>query len=355
MRQHATRVVRVNGLSCMAGVVYSGCVSDMMRHKVYTVLFLLVCSILVRIYFVSVTGVMDKTTTDDYHNHPRVELHQQPTTHSPNVAVQQKHITLNFQGRLGNLMFEYASLYGISRKNNLTAVVPRTLSLLNYFNLTAEMSNNVQAYSTTYVEKRGCAFEPEAMQLGNGNDVRLDGYFQSWKYFQFVEKELRHIFKWKESTFRQANDVFRNLVQYKQDSIYIGVHVRRGDMVDSAHMVNYGYISADKGYLDKALTYYRSKFKNVSFIVVSDDITWCDENIKGEDVHILRKNNSPEVDMAILTLCNHTVITSGSFGWWSAWLAGGEVVYYKGYPRPGSKLFELLVPDDYRPPSWIGM
>ncbi|XP_067652747.1 galactoside alpha-(1,2)-fucosyltransferase 2-like [Haliotis asinina] len=332
-----------------------------MRHKFYTVLFLLVCSILVRIYF---TG-LHTTPLNGHDNQPHVELpdsgtHAKPQDNRPRarnddnqLPRHQNHITVDFLGRLGNLMFEYASLYGISRKNNLIPVVPRTLSLLNSFNISAQKSD--QKYLKRYIEKKGCTFEPEVMQLGNGSDVRLVGYFQSWKYFQFVEKEIRQNFRWKENIFKQANDLLRNLVKYEQDAIRIGVHVRRGDMVHSAHMVNYGYIAANKDYLDKALTYFRSKFKNASFIVVSDDIKWCEENIKGEDVHILKKNNSPEVDMAILTLCNHTIITSGSFGWWSAWLAGGEVVYFKGYPRPGSQLFELITVADYRPPSWIGM
>jgi galactoside 2-L-fucosyltransferase 1/2 len=30
-----------------------------------------------------------------------------------------------------------------------------------------------------------------------------------------------------------------------------------------------------------------------------------------------------------LSMCNHTIITVGSFGWWSAWLANGTTVYFK--------------------------
>ena len=38
--------------------------------------------------------------------------------------------------------------------------------------------------------------------------------------------------------------------------------------------------------------------------------------------------NTPERDMALLSLCEHTVVSVGSFGWWSAWLANGVTVYY---------------------------
>ena len=32
--------------------------------------------------------------------------------------------------------------------------------------------------------------------------------------------------------------------------------------------------------------------------------------------------------MAVLTLCDHSILSIGTFGWWSAWLTGGKVVYY---------------------------
>lgn len=35
----------------------------------------------------------------------------------------------------------------------------------------------------------------------------------------------------------------------------------------------------------------------------------------------------PELDMAVLASCNHSIITLGSFGFWTGFLTGGEVVY----------------------------
>ena len=62
------------------------------------------------------------------------------------------------------------------------------------------------------------------------------------------------------------------------------------------------------------------------------------------------------VDLAILTLCKHTIITSGTFGWWAGWLSEGEVVYWKGFPKPGSKNEkEILFRGVYYPPHWIGI
>ncbi|VDH94561.1 Hypothetical predicted protein, partial [Mytilus galloprovincialis] len=53
--------------------------------------------------------------------------------------------------------------------------------------------------------------------------------------------------------------------------------------------------------------------------------------------------------------CNHTTITVGSFGWWSGWLAGGEVTYFKWPATPGSGLETTMNYTDYFYTGWIGL
>jgi galactoside 2-L-fucosyltransferase 1/2 len=49
------------------------------------------------------------------------------------------------------------------------------------------------------------------------------------------------------------------------------------------------------------------------------------------------------------------IVTSGTFGWWGAWLSGGTTVYFKGYPRPESWLASQVSKNDYYPKGWIPM
>ena len=41
-------------------------------------------------------------------------------------------------------------------------------------------------------------------------------------------------------------------------------------------------------------------------------------------------------DLALLASCDHTVMATGTFSWWAAWLANGTTVYYANFPRRGS-------------------
>ena len=57
----------------------------------------------------------------------------------------------------------------------------------------------------------------------------------------------------------------------------------------------------------------------------SDDPAWVQANWPSElrdRTAFVSGTSSREVDMAVLTLCDHTVISAGSFGWWAAYLRG---------------------------------
>ena len=88
------------------------------------------------------------------------------------------------------------------------------------------------------------------------------------------------------------------------------------------------------------MDYYRLKYPDTVFVVVSDDMDWCRQKFSSRDVLLigwkfckfkrikpfLSGGNSPEEDLAILASCNRTLIGYGTFGVWGGFLAGGEVV-----------------------------
>ncbi|ELU02435.1 hypothetical protein CAPTEDRAFT_40679, partial [Capitella teleta] len=61
------------------------------------------------------------------------------------------------------------------------------------------------------------------------------------------------------------------------------------------------------------------------------------------------------VDLCVLSSCNHSIITVGTFGWWGAYLAGGRVVYYKDYPLRHTFLSRHFAKRDFFLPHWVGL
>lgn len=78
------------------------------------------------------------------------------------------------------------------------------------------------------------------------------------------------------------------------------------------------------------MNYFRNKFPTRLFVVASDDMDWCLTHLKpvGDDIVFASNNNrgTAAEDMALLTACNHSIISYGNFGFWSAYLSGGEVI-----------------------------
>ena len=307
--------------------------------------------------FQNTTHVVTQTTrtTLRYVDRPTSAKPTKPPRH---------YIAMRYEGRLGNHIFEYASLLGIARKNNLIPLLDRSSPLRSIFKVSADEAENHsrEVFSFEYREKKGCTYEPEVMELGGGRNVMLIGFFQSWKYIKDIESDIMRQFRFQDHIVNEAKIQFLRAIspklktrRYKGNATYVAVHVRRGDMVNRPDYVKYGYTSPGADYYKRAMEIFKKKFRNCLFVVSSDDVNWCKNNINGSDVVFLNSGNKAEVDMAALTMCNHTLMSGGSYGWWISWWNNGTTVYYKGYPTPGSSLYKLFNAEDYRPPSWIGL
>ena len=80
-----------------------------------------------------------------------------------------------------------------------------------------------------------------------------------------------------------------------------------------------------KAYYWSAMDYFRKRFKSVIFVVASDDPEWIHANLNGSDViFTMNPNSNPnhqiELDMSILSQCNHSIISYGTYSFWSAYL-----------------------------------
>ncbi|KAJ6651641.1 hypothetical protein lerEdw1_020759 [Lerista edwardsae] len=59
-----------------------------------------------------------------------------------------------------------------------------------------------------------------------------------------------------------------------QKETYVGVHVRRGDDVSLMPQLWKGVV-VDRGYLEKAMNYFKEKYRNAIFVVTSNGMGWC--------------------------------------------------------------------------------
>ncbi|XP_071081562.1 galactoside alpha-(1,2)-fucosyltransferase 2-like [Haliotis cracherodii] len=267
-------------------------------------------------------------------------------------------------GRFGNLMFIYASSYGIATYNNRTLIMGKALMLTDYFNLNVLLVDDFECVVTGTKgvgPRQACAFDERLMHIAIGENVCIGNYLQSYKYFEHVQEAIKKQFTFKKEIRDKAMGIIdgaintfhkRNTTLKDTRLVLVGVHVRRGDMVKN----KFGYAVATPEYLANATQYYRDKFPNRLFIVCSNGMAWTKQHVVGDDVFYV-EGNTFEVDMAVLVSCNHSLTTVGSFSWWAGFLAGGQVVYYQwpAIEKSGIRRHFSANYTDFFPPSWIGM
>ncbi|XP_048737936.1 galactoside alpha-(1,2)-fucosyltransferase 2-like [Ostrea edulis] len=278
-------------------------------------------------------------------------------------------VCVKFQGRLGNLMLEYGFLHAVSKLKSLSPVLPENFELLNVFNISDATPRYVQdraavcAELPIRIERWGLSYDGNLFSVPSGESVQFSGYYQSWRYWITIEDEIREMFQFKTSIRRKALSEFHRIMLFmefdisQENNIVVSIHVRRGDYATEGHL-KYGKITPNASYYINAMTYFRNKYRNVLFIVGSNDIEWSKTALGSESNVYFSTGLSAAEDMALLSLANHTIMSVGTYGWWIGWMARGTTVYYKNMFVPGSnfsKEFKDNSTVDFVYPGWTPM
>jgi len=206
-------------------------------------------------------------------------------------------------GRLGNQMFQIAATIAHSRKMNEDYVIP-DWKYDKYFEGQFNMGKPVN--TTPFNEPR---FHYSEL---NHKNIDLVGYYQSDKYFNEYESIIRELFTPKKDILEK----FKKSYSF-EDSV--SFHIRRTDYLGK---MDYHPVQSLE-YYDEGLKYIRSK-KNIKKIYIfSDDIDWCKENIKYENIIFIEGQLDVE-DMFLMSLCENNITANSSFSWWSSWLNTNE-------------------------------
>ena len=254
------------------------------------------------------------------------------------------------RGRTGNQMFQFAAVLGIAHRHNYTAFVKPSFPLLRYFDIPYVTDLNISG-TVRLGEAKSGGYSKSVEHINSSNNYSVDGYFQSWKYFNNIRDTIKKSLKIKQTYFDEAAQFMKrtNIPVYSK----VCVHVRRGDIY-SKFAVKQGYSVGGLDFIIRAMNYFRLNFFPVQFIAVSEDKDWCRLHLNRNDT-VLSPFHLTPVDFAILTLCDHVIITAGTFGWWGGWFSSGTVVYYRDFPLPNSWLTTQVNREDYYPPHWIPM
>lgn len=263
-------------------------------------------------------------------------------------------------GRLGNRMFMFASAYGLARTHGCRLYTARQIfdQLSSNFNMSMKKDfwfsdRDVNSIRDAVIMKTTCKFLPDLLKPNAFKRIELQGYWQSYLYFDAFRDEIRQMYSsTKDTLSRLANyfaditkndclncsipahgthDQLRQAIRTNYNITWIGIHIRLMDF----RRLEY---ASEEQYIVRAISIYRRKFykQNVRFLIASDDKPFCEKvyasGSDSEHVLVLPEYFPPMDDLMTLSFCHHSIVTGGTYSFWAAYLAGGEVIHDTMYP-----------------------
>ena len=242
-------------------------------------------------------------------------------------------IFTKLMGGLGNQMFQYACAKAIAQKNETECFVDK--SFLEDKNSGVTVFRDFELYLFPNIEAKiysggnvgvipvtesfyHCDERLRDATLTDDQNLYLTGYWQTYKYFESIESELKHEFSFPNITEEKTESLRQKILS--ENSVMI--NVRRGDYLTDSLFED---ITLD--YYDKCVSVIESKVDNPTFYVFSDDIEWCEKNFTDEKYHIVDKTHAGPKYIDYLNLmssCKHQIIPNSTFAWWAAWLNQNE-------------------------------
>jgi len=252
-------------------------------------------------------------------------------------------IIVKLIGGLGNQMFQYALGRQLAEKHHGELLLDISAFenhyklhrySLNHFNIdekivsqadldkfkpsglnkiTDKLFGKTDKYQT--IKELHFHFDPKILDLPD--DIYLDGYWQSERYFKSIETIIRKNF-----TLKQGNtELDQNSLGSIGGTESVSLHIRRADYVTNQKTLNvHGVCSPE--YYYSAIEQIQAGRQNLRLFVFSDDIKWAKTNLKF-DLPATYIDHGPEKnyeDLILMSRCKHNIIANSSFSWWAAWL-----------------------------------
>lgn len=238
-------------------------------------------------------------------------------------------------GRLGNQMFQYASLRGISANRGFNFCFPYypnavddgignmlKTELFDCFEMSSVTNLNLQSIDSERPVVSEGGFEFNETLFNECPDwVSLYGFFQTEKYFKNVEDVIRKDFTFKKEILDPCKEMISGIREENNDSSIVSLHIRRTDYLTNS--CNHSPLGLE--YYERAL----SEFSNeVPVIIFSDDPEWCKkQELFSSERFLVSENTSGYIDLCLMSLCTDFIIANSTFSWWGAWLSNrGKVI-----------------------------
>lgn len=218
------------------------------------------------------------------------------------------------RGGLGNYLFQITAAYSISIRDNKELIVDTSdISIIHkpietYFNNIFRKIKFVPNYANYVTHDSSQPIQYSQISSVEGN-LKLLGYYQNEKYFKHIHNDILKLYEIDNETLNYLNSKYIHLFDVDTCSL----HVRRGD-----------YIPKSDFHTIQTIDYYKNAISTIGenklFLIFSDDIDWCVDNLDFIKNKTFINGNLDFQDLYLMSMCKDNIIANSTFSWWGAWL-----------------------------------
>lgn len=230
---------------------------------------------------------------------------------------------LGNHGHLGNQMFQYAAIKGLSLKHKRNFIIPPKEVFGKHYYTTLKSNiddcflidseRGITNFPT--IEEKQFNFDKDFFENFPSYDVNILGFFQTEKYFQHIKEEIKNDFSFKPEYFDVSSEVRSN---FGKEVAFL--HIRRCDYVN-----NLNHNSPELSYYQKALNQIP---EDCEVLIFSDEPQWCKSHkLFSSDRFLISETNDPYIDLCLMTMCQYAIIACSSYSWWGAYLSNAKKVF----------------------------
>lgn len=179
-------------------------------------------------------------------------------------------------------------------------------------------------------------FHPDVLSR---DDIYLEGYWQTEKYFQSVAEQTRSAYdidrllsyvRSMESTHnagaagtdtRYTDDYLQAITSGES----VSVHIRGGDYLTPENRALFGNICTE-AYYREAMRQMKKKYPDCRFYLFTNDKDWAQETagpFPAQDVTVVELPDASYRDygeFVLMSRCRHNILANSSFSWWASYL-----------------------------------
>lgn len=150
----------------------------------------------------------------------------------------------------------------------------------------------------------------------------------------------------------KLNDKNLKVINKMKETNSVSIHVRRGDFLSSKYAASHAGIATDT-YYKNAIKYIEEHINSPTFFVFSDDIDWCRQNLKANNMVFIDWNTGKDsfIDMFLMQHAKANIIANSTFSYWGAYLNKNNpiVIYPEKWKTSEAENLNIF------PDKWIPM